>query len=58
MKSAVAGFMVTALLLALQVAPSPDQLQGYASPTDKAFAERHASESRAALEAELGLTQK
>lgn len=55
MKSAVAGFMVTALLFALQVAPSPDQLQGYASPTDKAFAERHAKESRAALEAELGL---
>jgi hypothetical protein len=55
MKSAVAGFMVTALLLALQVAPSPDQLQGYASPADKAFAERHARESRSDLEAELGL---
>jgi hypothetical protein len=55
MKSAIAGFMVTALLLALQVAPSPDQLQGYASPTDRAFAERHARESRAELEAELGL---
>jgi hypothetical protein len=58
MKSALAGFMVTALLLALQVAPSPDQLQGYASPTDKAFAERHARESRSALEAELGLTRR
>lgn len=58
MKSAVAGFMVTALLLALQVAPSPDQLQGYASPADKAFAERHAGESRSAIEAELGLTRR
>ena len=55
MKSAVAGFLVTALLLALEVAPSPDRLQGYASPADKAFAERHAQESRSAIEAELGL---
>ena len=58
MKSALAGFLVTALLMALHVAPSPDQLQGYASPTDKAFAERHARESKTALQAELGLTQR
>jgi hypothetical protein len=58
MKSALAGFLVTALLMALHVAPSPDQLQGYASPTDKAFAERHARESRSELQAELGLKQK
>jgi hypothetical protein len=57
MKSATAGFLVTALLMALHVAPSLDQLQGYASPTDRAFAERHAHESKAALRAELGLGQ-
>ena len=55
MKSALAGFLTTAVLLALHVAPSPDHLQGYASPADKAFAERHAHESKAALRAELGL---
>lgn len=55
MKSALSGFLVTALLLALHVAPSAEQLQGYASPTDRAFAERHASESTAELRAELGL---
>ena len=55
MKSALSGFLVTALLLALHVAPSAEQLQGYASPTDKAFAERHAHESKDALRAELGL---
>ena len=58
MKSALAGFLTTALLMALQIAPSPDQLQGYASPTDKAFAERHARESKAELQAELGLDRK
>lgn len=58
MKSALAGFLVTALLMALHVTPSPDQLQGYASPADKAFAERHARESKAELQAELGLTQR
>lgn len=57
MKSALAGFLTTALLLALQVAPSPEQLQGYASPADRAFAERHAGESKAQLRAELGLPQ-
>lgn len=55
MKSALSGFLVTALLLALHVAPSADQLQGYASPTDRAFAERHANESEAELRAELDL---
>lgn len=55
MKSALSGFLVTALLLALHVAPSPEQLQGYASPTDRAFAERHANESDQDLRAELGL---
>jgi hypothetical protein len=55
MKSVFAGFLVAAILMALHVAPSPDQLEGYASPTDKAFAERHAHESKAALRAELGL---
>ncbi len=44
MKSALSGFLVTALLLALHVAPSAEQLQGYASPADRAFAERHANE--------------
>jgi len=58
MKSAFAGFLVTALLLTLEVAPSPDQLQGFATPADRAFAERHARESKAAIRAELGLPQK
>ena len=58
MKSAFAGFLMTALLLALDVAPSPDQLQGYASPADRAFAERHSRESKAAIRAELGLSQR
>lgn len=58
MKSALAGFLVTAVLMALHVAPSPDQLQGYASPTDRAFAERHAHESKDALRAELGLARR
>jgi hypothetical protein len=55
MKSMIAGFLTTALLLALHVAPAPEALQPYASPADKAFAERHASESPEALRAELGL---
>ncbi len=55
MKSMIAGFLTTALLLALHVAPSPDSLQAYASPADKAFAERHSKESPEALRAELGL---
>jgi hypothetical protein len=58
MKSVLTGFAVTALLMALHVAPTPDQLQGYASPTDRAFAERHARESKAELKAELGLTDR
>jgi hypothetical protein len=58
MKSVIAGFLTTALLLALHVAPPPEALQGYATPTDKAFAERHANESRDALRAELGLDPK
>ena len=55
MKSVIAGFLTTALLLALHVAPPLESLQGYASPTDKAFAERHSHESKDALRAELGL---
>ena len=55
MKSALSGFLVTALLLALHVAPSAEQLQGYASATDRAFAERHANETDKDLRAELGL---
>lgn len=55
MKSAVSGFLVTALLLALHVVPSAEQLEGYASPTDRAFAERHSRESQSELRAELGL---
>jgi len=55
MKSVLAGFLTTALLLSLQVAPTPDQLQGYASPADQAFAERHSHESKQELRAELGL---
>ena len=55
MKSAIAGFLTTALLLALHVAPPPEALQGYASPTDQAFAERHEHESKEELRAELGL---
>lgn len=58
MKSVIAGFLTTALLLTLHVAPSPEQLQGYASPADRAFAERHAKESKAELRAELGLPAK
>ena len=55
MKSVIAGFLTTALLMALHVAPPPEALQGYASPTDRAFAERHAHESKEELRAELGL---
>ena len=55
MKSVIAGFLTTALLMALHVAPPPEALQTYASATDKAFAERHKHESREALRAELGL---
>lgn len=58
MKSMIAGFLTTSLLLVLHVAPSPDQLQGYASPADRAFAERHANESETELRAELGLEPK
>jgi hypothetical protein len=55
MKSVIAGFLTTALLMALHIAPPPEALQGYASPTDRAFAERHAHESKDELRAELGL---
>ncbi|MET1112163.1 MAG: hypothetical protein ABWX67_11615 [Allosphingosinicella sp.] len=55
MKSMIAGFLTTALLLALHVAPPPEALQTYASPADRAFAERHKNESKEALRAELGL---
>jgi hypothetical protein len=55
MKSALSGFLVTALLLSLHVVPSAEQLEAYASPTDRAFAERHAQESTQQLRAELGL---
>lgn len=55
MKSLIAGFLTTALLLALHIAPPPEALQTYASPADRAFAERHANESKDALRAELGL---
>ena len=58
MKSVIAGFLTTTLLLVLHVVPSPDQLQGHASPADRAFAERHAKESKQALRAELGLSQR
>lgn len=55
MKSMIAGFLTTALLLALHVAPPPEALQAYSSPADKAFAERHKNESKDAIRAELGL---
>ncbi|HEX8064310.1 MAG TPA: hypothetical protein VF535_13990 [Allosphingosinicella sp.] len=55
MKSMIAGFLTTALLLALHVAPPPEALQAYASPADQAFAERHKNESKEELRAELGL---
>ena len=55
MKSALAGFATMVLLLALHIAPPPEALQGYASPADRAFAERHANESEASLRGELGL---
>jgi hypothetical protein len=55
MKSMIAGFLTTALLLALHLAPPPEALQAYASPADRAFAERHEHESRAEIRAELGL---
>ena len=54
MKSMIAGFLTTALLLALHVAPPPEALQT-SSPADRAFAERHKNESKEALQAELGL---
>jgi hypothetical protein len=56
MKPVLAGFLTTALLLALHVAPSPDRLEGYASPADRAFAQRHDKESKSELRAELGLS--
>jgi hypothetical protein len=55
MKSMIAGFLTTALLLALHVAPTPEALQGYTSPADRAFAERHGNESPEAIRTELGL---
>ncbi|MEA3052363.1 MAG: hypothetical protein QOG72_1266 [Sphingomonadales bacterium] len=55
MKPVIAGFLTTALLLALHVAPPPEALQSYGSPADRAFAERHGHESKDALRAELGL---
>ncbi|HYW16429.1 MAG TPA: hypothetical protein VE891_09795 [Allosphingosinicella sp.] len=55
MKSMIAGFLTTALLLALHVAPAPEALQAYANPTEQAFAERHKHESREEIRAELGL---
>ena len=55
MKSMIAGFLTTALLLALHVAPPPEALQAYANPTDQAFAERHEHESKDQIRAELGL---
>jgi hypothetical protein len=54
MKSMIAGFLTTALLLALHVAPPPEALQT-STPADRAFAERHANESREDIRAELGL---
>jgi hypothetical protein len=58
MKSALAGFLVTALLLALHVAPPPEAFESYASPTDRDFARRHDNESEAELRSELGLDTK
>ncbi|HYJ84179.1 MAG TPA: hypothetical protein VEW26_15200 [Allosphingosinicella sp.] len=55
MKSMIAGFLTTALLLALHVAPPPEAFESYASPADRAFAERHAHESTEELRTELGL---
>ncbi len=55
MKSMIAGFLTTALLLALHGAPPPEALQASASPADQAFAERHAHESKEEIRAELGL---
>ncbi len=55
MKSVVAGFLTTALLLALHVAPPPEALQGPPSAVDRVFAERHVHESKDAIRAELGL---
>ena len=55
MKSMIAGFLTTALLLALHIAPAPEALEAFASPADKAFAERHKHESKDELRAELGL---
>ena len=55
MKSMIAGFLTTALLLALHVAPSPEALQTDASAADRAFDARHGNESKDALRAELGL---
>lgn len=55
MKSMIAGFLTTSLLLALHIAPAPEALQAYASPADRAFAERHKNESREEIRAELGI---
>ena len=55
MKSMIAGFLTTALLLALHVAPPAEVLQSHASPADEAFTERHKNESREDIRAELGL---
>ena len=55
MKSMIAGFLTTALLLALHVAPPPEALQAYSSPADQAVAERHEHEAKDEIRAELGL---
>ena len=55
MKAAIFGFLATALLVALDVTPPPEALQGAQSATDRAFAERHAKEDDVKLRKELGL---
>jgi len=54
MRAAIFGFLATALLVALDVTPPPEALQG-ASQADRAFAQRHAGESDSELRKELGL---
>jgi hypothetical protein len=55
MKSALAGFVLTAALMLLQVGILPSAWPAMGVPQDGGIAERHAHEDKAAVEKELGL---
>jgi hypothetical protein len=57
MKPALISFAATLALLALNVAPSPEQLRPQPTAAEIDFAVRHAHEQANQVEAELGLDQ-